>query len=59
MLDRLCERGGVCHVWGHSWEVLDGFLRYAAQRVPPEGRVTVAEIARVWEAAPLQPAVAV
>jgi peptidoglycan/xylan/chitin deacetylase (PgdA/CDA1 family) len=48
LLDRVCEQGGVFHVWGHSWEIdrvgawamLDEALRYAAERVPPEGRVT-------------------
>jgi peptidoglycan/xylan/chitin deacetylase (PgdA/CDA1 family) len=41
------RRGGVFHVWGHSWELekiggwqlLDEFLRYAADIVPPERRV--------------------
>lgn len=48
MLDRVCRRGGTFHVWGHSWEIdrigawsmLDDLMRYAAERVPPAGRVT-------------------
>lgn len=39
---------GVFHLWGHSWEleefngwsVLDEFLRYAAQSLPPERHLT-------------------
>lgn len=48
LVDRVCERGGVFHVWGHSWEIdrvdgwamLDEVLGYAAQRVPPAARLT-------------------
>lgn len=48
LVDRVCERGGVFHVWGHSWEIdrvdgwamLDEVLRYAAERVPPASRLT-------------------
>jgi peptidoglycan/xylan/chitin deacetylase (PgdA/CDA1 family) len=47
LVDRTCERGGVFHVWGHSWEIdrfngwsmLDDVLRYAADRVPAAARV--------------------
>lgn len=54
LVDRVCERGGVFHMWGHSWEIdrfngwalLDSVLRYAAERVPAEARVSNAEIAK-------------
>jgi hypothetical protein len=47
-LDAVILRGGTFHLWGHSWElegfdgwrVLDDFLRYAAERIAPENRVT-------------------
>jgi peptidoglycan/xylan/chitin deacetylase (PgdA/CDA1 family) len=47
MVDRVCKRGGVFHMWGHSWEVdriggwdlLDRVLGYAAERFPQGGRV--------------------
>jgi peptidoglycan/xylan/chitin deacetylase (PgdA/CDA1 family) len=52
LVDRVCERGGVFHIWGHSWEIdrfdgwalLDSVLRYAAERVPAEARVTNHEV---------------
>lgn len=48
LLDRACQRGGIFHVWGHSWEIdrigawsmLDELLRYAAERVPAAARVS-------------------
>jgi peptidoglycan/xylan/chitin deacetylase (PgdA/CDA1 family) len=53
VVDRVCERGGVFHVWGHSWEIdrfdgwelLDDLLRYAAERVPAAARVTNHDVA--------------
>jgi peptidoglycan/xylan/chitin deacetylase (PgdA/CDA1 family) len=52
MLDHVCLRGGVFHLWGHSWELerfdgwrqLERFLRYAAERVPAEGRLTNGQV---------------
>jgi peptidoglycan/xylan/chitin deacetylase (PgdA/CDA1 family) len=52
MLDHVCVHGGVFHLWGHSWELerfdgwqqLDGFLRYAAELIPAEGRLTNREV---------------
>ncbi|MBI4754708.1 MAG: polysaccharide deacetylase family protein [Betaproteobacteria bacterium] len=67
VLDRLVEKGGVFHFWGHSWEVekfggwtvLDAFLRYAAERVPPEDRVTTMDLAhKPEESADWRPAAA-
>ncbi len=54
LLDRVCARGGVFHLWGHSWELerfdgwrqLDSFLRYAAGRIPAEGRLNNRELLR-------------
>ena len=48
MLDHVCLRGGVFHLWGHSWEVgefdgwrqLESFLLYAAERIPAEARLS-------------------
>jgi peptidoglycan/xylan/chitin deacetylase (PgdA/CDA1 family) len=48
LIDRICNRGGVLHLWGHSWEVeriggwklLDSVFRYAAERLPSSARVT-------------------
>lgn len=48
MLDHVCRHGGVFHLWGHSWEVgefdgwrrLETFLRYAADRIPAERRLS-------------------
>jgi peptidoglycan/xylan/chitin deacetylase (PgdA/CDA1 family) len=48
VLDVACMQNGVFHLWGHSWEldlfdgwpVLDLFLRYAAERIPPENRLS-------------------
>jgi peptidoglycan/xylan/chitin deacetylase (PgdA/CDA1 family) len=42
------KEDGVFHLWGHSWEldqfdgwaVLEDFLRYVAERVPPENRLS-------------------
>jgi peptidoglycan/xylan/chitin deacetylase (PgdA/CDA1 family) len=47
-LARVEGTGGLFHLWGHSWEfesidgwrVLDEFLRYASDRVPPHLRLT-------------------
>lgn len=52
MLDHVCARGGVFHLWGHSrelerfdgWRQLESFLRYAAERVPVEGRLSNGEV---------------
>jgi peptidoglycan/xylan/chitin deacetylase (PgdA/CDA1 family) len=52
MLDHVCLRGGVFHLWGHSqelerfdgWQHLESFLRYAAERVPAEGRLSNGEV---------------
>ncbi|WP_428425505.1 polysaccharide deacetylase family protein [Methylibium sp.] len=46
------ERDGVFHLWGHSWELesfrgwglLDEFLAFAADHVPPQERVTNAGV---------------
>ncbi|MDO8595791.1 MAG: hypothetical protein Q7R45_04120, partial [Sulfuricaulis sp.] len=54
MLDFVCLHGGVFHLWGHSWEFerfdgwrqLHGFLRYAAERIPAEGRLNNRELLR-------------
>lgn len=65
LVDRACARGGVFHVWGHSWEIdrigawtlLDNVLRYAAERVPRAARVTnVGLLPGATRAAGLQPA---
>lgn len=53
-LDRVCEGGGVFHLWGHAWELdalglwplLDRFLAYAAERVPAAARVSNGELVR-------------
>lgn len=53
-LDAVCMRGGVFHLWGHSWEldridgwsVLDDFLSYVAERIPAEDRLTNREALR-------------
>ena len=45
-LDYVCERGGIFHLWGHSWEIeefggwalLDEFLGYVDERVPAADR---------------------
>ena len=45
-LDHVCDRGGTFHLWGRSWQIeafsgwslLEDFLRYAAERIPPERR---------------------
>ncbi len=47
-LDEACLRGGVFHLWGHSWEfdqfdgwrLLEEFLGYASERIPAEDRLT-------------------
>jgi peptidoglycan/xylan/chitin deacetylase (PgdA/CDA1 family) len=52
LLDHVCLRGGVFHLWGHSreldgfdgWRHLESFLRYAAARVPAEGRLSNGEV---------------
>jgi peptidoglycan/xylan/chitin deacetylase (PgdA/CDA1 family) len=51
-LDYICVRGGVFHLWGHSNELagfdgsrqLESFLRYAAERVPIDARLTNHEV---------------
>ena len=51
-LDHVCRNGGIFHLWGHSWEfghfdgwpMLESFLQYAAERVPPANRVTNADL---------------
>ncbi len=51
-LDHVCRHGGVFHLWGHSWEfghfdgwpMLESFLQYAAERVPPASRVFNADL---------------
>jgi peptidoglycan/xylan/chitin deacetylase (PgdA/CDA1 family) len=53
LLVDLARRGGVLHVWGHSWELerlgawdaLDRFLAAVARVVPPERRVDNARLA--------------
>jgi len=53
LLDEALARGGVLHLWGHSWEieelglwpVLDRLLAAAAARVPPERRVDLRALA--------------
>lgn len=52
MLDHVCLRGGVFHLWGHSWELegfdgwrqLEQFLQYVAERVPVEGRLSNSQV---------------
>lgn len=51
-LDLTCKRGGVFHLWGHSWElneiggwkILEDFLRYASERVAPKNRLSNGEV---------------
>ena len=58
-LDLALRHGGIFHLWGHSWEldridgwkVLDEFLSYAADRIPPHRRVTNAAALLPLEAA--------
>lgn len=53
-LDIVCKRGGVFHLWGHSWEiakfdgwsVLEQFLEHASERIPVESRLTNFEALR-------------
>lgn len=48
ILDLAWRRGGVFHLWGHSWEletlglwpILDDFLKQVAERIPQEARIT-------------------
>ena len=52
MLDYVCLHGGVFHLCGHSrevqefdcWRQLDSFLRYAAERIPAERRLSNREV---------------
>jgi peptidoglycan/xylan/chitin deacetylase (PgdA/CDA1 family) len=52
LLDHVLGRGGVFHLWGHSWElddnglwpVLERFLAHASERVPPPRRLDNAAI---------------
>ena len=54
LIDRLCRRGGLLHLWGHSWEIdrlggwdmLESVFAYAAERLPGAARVTNGEVAR-------------
>lgn len=54
MIEHVCTRGGVFHLWGHSWELdsfdgwqqLDVFLRYVAERIPRQYRLTNGELVR-------------
>jgi peptidoglycan/xylan/chitin deacetylase (PgdA/CDA1 family) len=65
LVDRVSERGGVFHVWGHSWEIerfngwlmLDDLLRYAAERFPVHARLTNLNLAQSFDrgAVSLQP----
>jgi peptidoglycan/xylan/chitin deacetylase (PgdA/CDA1 family) len=55
MFADLSLRGGVMHIWGHSWELdtfggwplLDRFLSMAAQDIPRERRITNARLAAI------------
>ncbi len=55
IFDSVCERGGVFHLWGHSWEIdnhgdwekLESVLRYISGRKNVR-YVTNAELATVW-----------
>lgn len=55
ILDHVCISGGMFHLWGHSWELesfdgwrqLDDFLRYAAERIPAESRLSNIELVQV------------
>ena len=48
LLDQVCSRGGVFHLWGHAWELeafdgwrqLERFLAHAAERISAGGRLT-------------------
>lgn len=52
MVDYVCARGGVFHLWGHSWELdrfdgwqlLDSLLRYVAERIPRHHRLTNGDV---------------
>jgi len=54
VVDHVFRNGGMFHLWGHSWELekvggwrlLDSFLRFAAERVPKESRVTNGQLAQ-------------
>lgn len=53
-LDVTCAQGGIFHLWGHSWEMeqfggwaeLEDFLRYAAERIPQEDRLSNVSLLR-------------
>jgi peptidoglycan/xylan/chitin deacetylase (PgdA/CDA1 family) len=59
LIDRVCARGGVLHLWGHSWEIdrfggwgmLESVFAYAGERLPAGARVTNAEVAQAAAAA--------
>jgi peptidoglycan/xylan/chitin deacetylase (PgdA/CDA1 family) len=59
-LDYVCRRGGIFHLWGHSWELgtfggwplLESFLRYAADRAPQASRVTNGEVVEAFARTP-------
>ena len=61
-LDYVCRKGGVFHLWGHSWEferfggwgALDEFLRFARERIPREDRVCNSALLDRLEAFPSQ-----
>lgn len=52
VLDHVCLHGEMFHLWGHSWELegfdgwrqLDDFLRYAADRIPVDRRLSNREV---------------
>ena len=54
IIESVAERGGVVHVWGHSWElgdfdgwkILEAFLQMAVEYFPPESRVHNLDLAR-------------
>jgi hypothetical protein len=53
MIDHVCLKGGVFHLWGHSWELdtfngwqqLDSFLGYVGECIPRQCRLTNQEVA--------------
>lgn len=55
VLDLVWRRGGVLHLWGHSWEVealglwpiLDDFLKQVTERIPQNARITNFSLQRI------------
>lgn len=55
ILDRVCSKGGIFHLWGHSWELdqfngwklLDDFFKYVDDRVILENRITNFSVAKL------------